>query len=87
MGKLQSFLQLGGVFADFPAAAPTVACTYLVNQRRSSRGQGQPWPASGTRRRGLGPGLGGSGHGPWPEAGTPASAPDVRVLDIPAELT
>ena len=31
MGKLQSFLQLGGVFADFPRNAPAVASTYLVN--------------------------------------------------------
>jgi hypothetical protein len=41
MGKLQSFLQLGGVFADFFAAAPAVASTYLVNQWRSQRGQEQ----------------------------------------------
>ena len=46
MGKLQSFLQLGGVFADFPAAAPAVACTYLANQMRWYRGQGRARPAS-----------------------------------------
>jgi hypothetical protein len=74
MGKLQSFLQLGGVFADFAAAAPGVASTYLVNQRRSYRGRGRPRRASGRPRRGLSPGLAGSGRGPWLEVGTPEPA-------------
>ena len=56
MGKLQSFLQLGGVFADFPAAAPAVASAYLVNQRRSYRGQEQARPASGTSAARVGSG-------------------------------
>ena len=86
MGKLQSFLQLGGVFADFPAAAPAVACTYLANQRWSYRGQEQARAASGMSRRGLVPGLAGSGHRPWLKAGTPVPA-CPQSLDIPTELT
>ena len=43
MGKLQSFLQLGGVFADFAADAPAVASTYLVN-----RAAVRPRPGAGS---------------------------------------
>ena len=74
MGKLQSFLQLGGVFADFSAAAPAVASTYLVNQWRSPRGQAQARARQRTPQRRFGPGLAGSGRGPWLEVGTPAPA-------------
>ena len=56
MGKLQSFLQLGGVFADFPAAAPAVASTYLVSQRRSGRGQGQAQARKRDAAARVGPG-------------------------------
>ena len=76
MGKLQSFLQLGGVFADFAADAPAVASTYPVN-----RAAVRPRPGAGLRpakrdaRPGLGPGLAGSRHGPWPGPGTTARSP------------
>jgi hypothetical protein len=43
MGKLQSFLQLGGVFADFSADAPAVASTYLLN-----RAAVRLWPGAGS---------------------------------------
>ena len=51
MGKLQSFLQLGGVFADFPGDAPAVASTYLVN-----RAAVPPRPGAGSGRLGETPG-------------------------------
>ena len=52
MGKLQSLLQLGGVFGDFPGAPPAVASTYLVGWRRSAAARSRPGPA----KRALRPG-------------------------------
>ena len=87
MGKLPSFLQLGGVFADFSAAAPAVASTYLVNQWRSPRGAG-----AGPGQQAGRPGeawvrdsrVAGVAHG-WSR--NAERRPVIRILDIPAELT
>ena len=56
MGKLQSLVQLGGVFGDFPAPAPAMAGTYLVGWRRAAAARGRPGPAKRASYPGLGPG-------------------------------
>ena len=78
MGKLPPLLQLGGVFGDFPAAAPAVASTYPVGWRRpvaTRRGSG---PAHRAFRPRLGPGRAGSGmaRSRRPE---PGCAPGFRI--------